>query len=376
MSETQHLETSEQDLARMSREEKARLGAALDHVELVEYGERYVPGSPADKRAERNVAKWFLLTGLFGAAFVVIFIVWPAGYRDAYSGGKQVLYALYTPLLGLTLGLSLLCFGVGVVALAKKIMPHELAVQQRHIGLSNEVDRQTLGAEIADIGDKTGLVKRRSAIKGSLAVAGGVVGVAVAVPVLGGLIKNPWAEGPNSELWVTPWKPVANPDGSTTKVRMTYQDGTLVRPEDISAGSLTTVFPGVAGGAKASDAAVMLFRLRPDATVFIRDGQDNFNYGDIYAYSKICTHVGCPVSLYEQQTGRILCPCHQSQFDVFDGARPVFGPATRPLPQLPIGVDDDGYLIAEGDFLEPVGPGFWESYQGSKPFHSHLKEDS
>ena len=89
--------------------------------------------------------------------------------------------------------------------------------------------------------------------------------------------------------------------------------------------------------------------------------QRRFRYGDYYAYSKICTHVGCPVSLYEQQTGRILCPCHQSQFDVNDGAKPVFGPATRPLPQLPITVDDEGYFIAVSDFIEPVGPGFWEN---------------
>ncbi|MTD17351.1 Rieske 2Fe-2S domain-containing protein [Nakamurella sp. YIM 132087] len=362
-------EITEEEFARMTREEKARHGAALDGVDLVEYGERYVPGSPADKHAERSVAKWFLLTALFGAAFVVIFIVWPAGYKDAYSGDDQIIYALYTPLIGLTLGLALLCFGIGIIALAKKIAPHEVAVQQRHQGMSDEVSRQTLGAEVMDTVDKMGMVKRRSAIKGSLALAGGVVGIAAAVPILGGLIKNPWEKGDQSDLWVTPWAPAA--DG--TKVRMAQVDGTPVRPEDIPAGSLTTVFPGVPGGAKASDAAVMLFRLRSDATVMIRDGQDGFEYGDIYAYSKICTHVGCPVSLYEQQTGRILCPCHQSQFDVFDGARPVFGPATRPLPQLHIGIDDEGYLIAESDFIEPVGPGFWESNQGSRPWGSHPK---
>ena len=101
----------------------------------------------------------------------------------------------------------------------------------------------------------------------------------------------------------------------------------------------------------------MLFRLRPDQPVLVRTGQETFDYGDFYAYSKICTHVGCPVSLYEQQTNRVLCPCHQSQFDVTDGARPVFGPATRPLPQLPIELDDEGYFVAESDFIEPVGPG-------------------
>ena len=70
--------------------------------------------------------------------------------------------------------------------------------------------------------------------------------------------------------------------------------------------------------------------------------------------------MGCPVALYEQQTHHLLCPCHQSTFDVADGAKVVFGPAKRPLPQLPIAVDDEGYLIAQSDFDEPVGPSYWE----------------
>ncbi len=347
---------SDEELTKMTTEDRARLGAALDGVELVEYGERYVPGSPADRRAERNVAKWFLLSALFGLITVGVFVFWPAGYQTAYAGNKQVLYALFTPLLGIGLGGCVLFFGVGVIALAKKIAPHEVAVQQRHIGMSDEVDRQTLGAEIVDTGDKMGIVKRRGVLKGSLALAGGVIGLAVIVPVLGGFIKNPWSGGPESQLWVTMWRPV-----NGKKVRLTMQDGTPVRPSDLAAGSLATVFPGLPGGAKASDSAVMLFRLRSDSNVSVRTGQESFSYGDYYAYSKICTHVGCPVSLYEQQTGRILCPCHQSQFDVLDGAKPVFGPATRPLPQLPIELDDEGYFVAKGDFIEPVGPGFWEN---------------
>ena len=359
---------SDDELSKMSTEDRARLGAALDGVELVEYGERYIPGSPADRRAERNVAKWFLLAALFGLAAAVIFVVWPAGYRSVYQGNEQNWYALFTPLVGATLGGCILFFGIGVIALAKKIAPHEVAVQQRHIGMSDEVDRSTLGAEIVDTVDKMGVVKRRGVLKGSLILAGGGLGLATLIPILGGLIKNPWAQGPDSDLWVTLWKP-----NGDKKVRLTQIDGTPVKPSDLAAGALATVFPGVAGGAKASDSAVMLFRLRSDSQVRIRDGQDGFEYGDYYAYSKICTHVGCPVSLYEQQTGRILCPCHQSQFDVLDGAKPVFGPATRPLPQLPIELDDEGYFVARSDFIEPVGPGFWESYQGKTKWGSHPK---
>jgi ubiquinol-cytochrome c reductase iron-sulfur subunit len=104
----------------------------------------------------------------------------------------------------------------------------------------------------------------------------------------------------------------------------------------------------------------MLIRLRPGTPVIQAPGQENFHYGDFYAYSKICTHLGCPTSLYEAQTQRILCPCHQSQFIATEYAKPVFGPAARPLPQLPITVNEEGFLIATGDFSGPIGPAFWE----------------
>lgn len=359
-----------EEVARMDREERARLGARLDGVELVEYGERYIPGSPADRRASRHVARWFLLSALFGLLAALAFVFWPQTYRSAYTGGSQVLYALYTPILGVTLGGCILFFGIAVIELAKKIAPHELAIQQRHDGISDELDRSTLAAEVTDVVDKMGIVKRRGIIKGAIALAGGALGLAILVPVLGGFVKNPWAKGSKSDLWVTKWAPV-----NGEKIRLAQFDGSPIRPEDIAAGSLTTVYPGVPDGVKSADSAVMLFRLRPTQPVRIRDGQDGFEFGDFYAYSKVCTHVGCPVSLYEQQTGRVLCPCHQSQFDVFDGAKPVFGPAARPLPQLPLAVQD-GYFVAASDFIEPVGPGFWESNQGSRPWGSHPKVSS
>ena len=78
------------------------------------------------------------------------------------------------------------------------------------------------------------------------------------------------------------------------------------------------------------------------------------------AYSKVCTHAGCPPSLFEQQTNRLLCPCHQSQFQITDNARPIFGPAARALPMLPIELDDEGYFVASADYQVPVGPSYWE----------------
>jgi ubiquinol-cytochrome c reductase iron-sulfur subunit len=128
----------------------------------------------------------------------------------------------------------------------------------------------------------------------------------------------------------------------------------------MEAGGLMTVYPDVPGGRRASDAPTMLIRLRPGEKGDIRPGREDWHFEDYYAYSKICTHAGCPVSLYEQQLQRLLCPCHQSQFDVLQSCRPVFGPATRSLPQLPIGVDAEGYFVAKSDYREPVGPSFWE----------------
>ena len=100
-------------------------------------------------------------------------------------------------------------------------------------------------------------------------------------------------------------------------------------------------------------------RLKPE-DLHPHPSRKDWSYDGIVAYSKICTHVGCPVALYEQQTHHLLCPCHQSQFDVSNECAVIFGPAKRPLPQLPIAIDSEGYLIAQSDFTEPVGPSFWE----------------
>jgi ubiquinol-cytochrome c reductase iron-sulfur subunit len=140
---------------------------------------------------------------------------------------------------------------------------------------------------------------------------------------------------------------------------------------DLAGGGLLTVFPGVLKEGSTdeyekpeiqtkADSTVVLIRLKPGQPVKGQRGHDDWVIDNHVAYSKICTHAGCPVSLYEQQTHHLLCPCHQSVFDIADGARPIFGPAARPLPQLPLAVDDQGYFISRGDFPEPVGPSFWE----------------
>jgi ubiquinol-cytochrome c reductase iron-sulfur subunit len=248
-------------------------------------------------------------------------------------------------MLGLLMGLSLLCVGFGLVLFTKKLLPHETAVQDKHDG--SHFDRVTAGATLVGSYHNSGLA-RRKLITRSLLLMGGGVGLMLIIP-LGGLIKNPNKGNP---LGQTSWR-----EGT----RLVRNDGTPIRPGDQQPGSLETVFPAVPGGNREADAATMLIRLRPEQVAELqpREGHEGFAYGEYVAYSKICTHAGCPVSLYEQETSRILCPCHQSQFLITQGAKPVFGPATRALPQLPIEVDDEGFFVARSDYIEAVGPTYW-----------------
>jgi ubiquinol-cytochrome c reductase iron-sulfur subunit len=353
----------------MTPTERARLAAELDGVEVVHNQRKFpVPGTRAEKRAERSVALWFVLSALSGLAFVAAFLFWPYQYVPPFEPGYAI-YAAYTPIVGATFGFSVLALGVAVILYVKKFFPDEVSVQQRHDGPSDEIARQTVLAQMAKAGQDT-TIARRSMIKRSAGAAAGVLGLGLGVAALAPLIRDPWKGGDRAALWVTPW---ASFDGEPVLMRRdtgVLGEISLVRPEDLEPGSLETVFPfresergdeeALLHAQRASDAAVMLIRLRPGTPVLQRAGQEGFNYGDYWAYSKICTHLGCPASLYETQTNRALCPCHQSQFLITEYARPIFGPATRALPQLPITVNDEGYFMARGDFVEPVGPAFWE----------------
>ena len=377
---------SEEDLGEMSRDELVKLGTELDGVEIVYREPRWpVPGTRAEKRAERRVASWLLLGGFSGVALLLIFLFWPWEWKPQGAPGS-LLYTLATPLYGLTFGLSILAIGIGAVLFQKKFIPEEISIQDRHDGQSSDVDRKTIVAELADTLDTTTLQRRRL-IKMSLGIGLGAFGLGTLVAFLGGLIKNPWkpvvqtSQGPTAVLWTSGWTPryagetifLAASTGKTGDGNALVK----IRPEDIDAGGMETVFPWresdgdgttVESHEKISSIfmgvrnPVMLIRIKPNdrAKVVKRQGQESFNYGDLFAFTKVCSHLGCPASLYEQQTYRILCPCHQSQFDLLHFARPIFGPAARALAQLPITIDKDGYLVANGNFIEPVGPAFWE----------------
>jgi ubiquinol-cytochrome c reductase iron-sulfur subunit len=337
---------SPERLAAMDRTELDRLGARYDGVQILHVEPQAEPGSPLEKKNVRQVTFWFALAGLAALAFLVIYAGSGWFLPDwRWSIGSNTWSDIFTPLLGATMGLSMISIGIGLVLYVKKLLPHETAVQDKHDG--SHFDRVTTGATLVNALHNSGL-PRRKILGGTLGLMGAAFGVMIIAP-FAGYLKDPNKGNP---LGTTEW---------AKGVRLVRDDGTPIRPGDQQAGSLATVFPAVEGGNRAADAAVMLIRLRPEQmkTLVPAAGRADFGYGDYVAYSKVCTHAGCPVSLYEQETSRILCPCHQSQFDVTKGAKPVFGPATRSLPQLPITVDDEGYFVARGDFPEPVGPSFW-----------------
>jgi ubiquinol-cytochrome c reductase iron-sulfur subunit len=361
---------SEAELAEMSRADLARLGMKLDDVEVAHAADQWpVKGTKAERRTERQVAAWFATAALAGLAFIGVFVFWPWEFATPGTEEHSV-YLLYTPLLGLTLGISVFALGIGVIAYAKRFLPEETSVQQRHDGPSDEIDRQTITAQLLETGATSGIPRRRLITRAAGAGAG-VMGLGVGVLTLGGFVENPWREGDKSPLWTTGWAPTT--PGEKVYLRRDTgdpHDVALMRPEDLGAGAMETVFPfresdredeeALLHALRRADSPVMLIRLRPGTPTVQRKDFENFNYGDYWAFSKICTHLGCPTSLFEQRTNRILCPCHQSQFDATNYAKPIFGPAARALPQLPIDVDEEGYFVARGDFGEPIGPGFWE----------------
>jgi len=199
-------------------------------------------------------------------------------------------------------------------------------------------------------GAKESALGRRKLIRNTM------FGALALFPLSGVMLLRDLGPLPGTKLRHTLW--------SKGKLLVNMNTNEPLRPSDVAVGSLTFVKPE---GLEEHDedfqkeiakAALMIIRLQPED---IKDKQElEWSYQGIVAYSKICTHVGCPISLYEQQTHHALCPCHQSTFDLSDGARVIFGPAGHALPQLQIGVNAEGYLEALSDFQEPVGPAFWE----------------
>jgi ubiquinol-cytochrome c reductase iron-sulfur subunit len=262
------------------------------------------------------------------------------GLSTMSSIGLFVVYALggQPQVEGTLIGVSLGGLAYGFVMWAKLFMPAGGFVQEREPLPSSATQRETF---FDDFFRGTERLGRRKFLVRMLVGALGALGLAALLPI------RSLGPKPGRSLFRTAWRP-----GS----RVVTEDGTPVRATDLDLGGVLTVFPENAPGA--SDSQTLLIRVEP-ADFHALPGRADWSPQGYVAYSKICTHAGCPVGLYEQASGRLFCPCHQSVFDALDGAEPIGGPATRPLPQLPLDMDVQGFLRARSDFTEPVGPAFW-----------------
>ncbi|NQX10627.1 Rieske 2Fe-2S domain-containing protein [Microbacteriaceae bacterium VKM Ac-2855] len=299
----------------------------------------------AAKRAQRSVYTLFYLS-IAGSIFAVAaYMAFPIT-DDIESVRANTLF------IGLGMSLALLGIGIAAVHWGKQLMSDHEGIDIRHPVRSAEPTRAR-AIEIFDQADKESGFGRRAVIRNSL-IGALVVFPLPAIVLFRGL--GPQNENPVALLKETMWD-----EG----VRLTLDpSGAPIRASDVTLGSAFHVIPEGLNDSEhkleeKAKASVLLMRLKPE-DLTVSEGREDWNYQGIVAYSKICTHVGCPVALYEQQTHHLLCPCHQSQFDIKHEAAVIFGPAKRPLPQLPITIDDEGYLIAQSDFQEPVGPSFWE----------------
>jgi ubiquinol-cytochrome c reductase iron-sulfur subunit len=284
--------------------------------------ERPSPGattSASERFAERTAALSFVASAAAAIGLAVVY--WRGGQPQA----EGVLLA--TAFAGLAYGL---------VTWGNRLMPEGPYAEDRHDFTDPSQERL-----FADDLDRGTWITRRTLLVRTLVLAIGGLGVAAVFPI------RSLGPKPGRKLLETPWR---------NGLRLVTDDGRPVRASDVPLGGLVTVFPE--GHAGSADGQAVLVRVEPGIIEPVA-GRESWSPSGYIVYSKICTHAGCPVGLYQRETQQLLCPCHQSTFDVLRGAKPVFGPAAGALPQLPIGLDPDGYLRARGDFSEPVGPVFW-----------------
>ncbi len=301
----------------------------------------------AAKAAEKKVAILFLLSALGVVLFVYSFIFikedsWFFFPVLGDTNSKQFG-------IGIGMAMSLFFIGMGAIQWARTLMPDTEVIAERHEMRSEDSDREDFVATVKERAGAAGL-GRRSLIKRTLGLAVGLAGV---TPLL---MLRDLGPLPKKQLSTTSW---------AKGTRLVTDPGNRpIKPSDLEIGSVAQVLPQLAEGEERTlenvgKDAVLLIRIRPSE--FNLDAERlSWTHDGIIAFSKICSHMGCAVALYEQQTKHLLCPCHQSTFDVTRAAKVIFGPAARPLPQLAITVDSEGYLVAQQGFTEPVGPSFWE----------------
>ncbi len=321
---------------------------AIENPGLPVHVHRQADSDPkAEKKAERQVAILFTLSSLGTLLFIYsytfmsedLFFFFPVlGNSNAKQFG-----------IGMGLAISLFFIGAAAIHWAKTLMPDNEVVIQRHEFRSPDNERKDFIATVKE-GAAAAALGRRSLIKKSMGASLGLLAVS---PIL---FLRDLGPLPGKELEKTSWE---------AGTRLVTDPGDRpIKPADLEVGAVAQVLPELSHGKErhlndiAKD-AVLLIRIRPEE--FQLDAERMaMTHDGIIAFSKICTHMGCAVALYEQQTKHLLCPCHQSTFDVTRAAKVIFGPAARPLPQLALALDSEGYLVARQPFSEPVGPSFWE----------------
>jgi ubiquinol-cytochrome c reductase iron-sulfur subunit len=248
--------------------------------------------------------------------------------------GFAVALALHTSIVvyGAALTIGLLALGFGVRRYFADKYPDLEAVEPRHV----DQEPDDPDAPISDVQP----VERRSLLRRALIGAGGIFGLSLLAPV------PSLGPAPGDALQRTAWR---------RGTRLVTTAGDPIRADAVAPGGISTVWPE--GAINNEISAVVLVRLR--GLAFERPTNPDWIVdNELVAYSKVCTHAGCPVGLFREQDNALFCPCHQSTFDAVRGAIPTFGPTARALPQLPLGVDGEGHLIALGDFTEQVGPAY------------------
>jgi ubiquinol-cytochrome c reductase iron-sulfur subunit len=283
---------------------------------------------PSNRRAETAVAVLLMLAALFGLGFTAVYVVLDAN----------------TQLLGVAMGGALMLLAAAAIVAGKLVVPQETAVEERG-RLLDERQTETV-VEIIEAGGEG--ISRRVLLIG----AGGVAGVALATaaatplaslgPTLNALHQTPWARG----------------------IRLVDDQGRPYLADDVQIGAFYTALPEHSDP-EAFGAGLLVVRLPPDF-IHLPAARRAWAPSGILAYSKICPHAGCAISLYRyptyaptSQQPAFTCPCHYSTFLPGEGGRVTFGPAGRSLPQLPLMVDAEGHLRAAGPFHEDIGPSWW-----------------
>lgn len=323
--------------------------AAVEHVL------RATDTDPAAvRRAERQVAGFFGAASVLILLSVVVYAVtdWDATLGLPIMGDVNAINAL----MGISFGLGVFLIGVGAIHWAKKLMPDVEVVEERHELRSEDTDREEI-ATVFSVGvDDSGILKHgiiRRTLLGAMAL--------FPLPLIV-LLRDLGPSPSKGQLTHTIWAA-----GTRLVTDVTYLP---IKADDLPVGGLINAIPENLREIEEEEGSlneraksvIIVVRLDQDQIVAQQGGTADapWDYQGVLAYSKVCTHVGCPISLYEQTTHHLLCPCHQSTFDLADAGRVVFGPAARNMPQLPITVDAEGYLVARSDFQAPVGPSFWE----------------